>query len=201
MSLTISLSPNEVQELLARIGIQCHYTSEEEATFKTTPVVERSERVFGFPSPADNSKLTIRNIKSCVGTDPRFQPCFFEHPWYANEDFMQLRCKPGWHFLLMDILPGSLQRPVDYANSWIDSDLMLPTAVEVILMLFLHYLGSGEQLLLRKHTWCSDTASLNRQVTVGAFGRNGVFLSGHPPGFASRGLGICGKVTGLGFDS
>jgi hypothetical protein len=63
-------------------------------------------------------------------------------------------------------------------------------------MLFLHYAGTGEQLLQKKHTWCSDHASLNRSVTVGAFGRNGLFISGHPPDFASRGLGICARIKG-----
>jgi hypothetical protein len=71
--------------------------------------------------------------------------------------------------------------------------LELPRAIEVVLMLFLHYAGTGEQLLLKKHTWTSDEASLNRYVTVGAFGRNGVFISGHPADFSSRGLGICAK--------
>ena len=36
---------------------------------------------------------------------------------------------------------------------------------------------------------------LGRHVTVGAFGRNGVFLSGHPSNFASQGLGVCPKVV------
>ncbi len=36
-------------------------------------------------------------------------------------------------------------------------------------------------------------ASLGRHVTVGAFGRNGVFLSGHPSNFASQGLGVCAE--------
>jgi hypothetical protein len=58
-------------------------------------------------------------------------------------------------------------------------------------MLFLHYLGTGEQLLNRKHTWCRDSASLGRRVTVGAFGRNGVFISAHPPTYTSHGLGVC----------
>jgi hypothetical protein len=62
------------------------------------------------------------------------------------------------------------------------------------LMLFLHYAGTGEQLLQKKHTWCRDHASMNRFVTVGAFGRNGLFVSGHPVEFASRGLGICASV-------
>jgi hypothetical protein len=73
--------------------------------------------------------------------------------------------------------------------------LELPTAVEITLMLFLHYAETGEQLLHKKHTWCKDQASMNRWVTVGAFGRNGLFVSGHPPEFASRGLGICAKIT------
>jgi hypothetical protein len=62
-------------------------------------------------------------------------------------------------------------------------------------MLFLHYVRTGEQLLQKKHTWCKDHASMNRFVTVGAFGRNGLFVSGHPAEFASRGLGICAKLT------
>jgi hypothetical protein len=97
---------------------------------------------------------------------------------------------------MMDVLPDSIQQSVDYLSSSGNAGLGLPLAVEVVLMLFLHYTGTGEQLLLKKHSWCSDTASMDRHVTVGAFGRNGVFLSGHPPNFASRGLGICGKASG-----
>jgi len=41
-------------------------------------------------------------------------------------------------------------------------------AAEVALMLFLHYAGTRQQLLQKKHTWCSDRASMNRCVTVGA---------------------------------
>ena len=194
MSLTISLSPNEVQRLLARIGITCHYTPEEEGAFRTTPVVETTSRVFVFPCPADNSKLTLEHIKRCAGTDPESQPCFFEHPWYEGQEFMYLKCEPGWHILTMDVLPQSLQQPGNYVDSLQEAQLRLPSAIEVVLMLFLYYLKSGEQLLSKKHTWCSDRASLGRQVTVGAFGRNGVFLSAHPTNFASRGLGVCTKI-------
>src|SRR6185436_2937900 len=96
--------------------------------------------------------------------------------------------------LTMEPVSGSIMQPVDYLRSLGNSDLQLPLAVEVVLMLFLHYVESREQLLLKKHTWCSDTATLDRHVTVGAFGRNGVFISGHPSGFASQGLGICGRI-------
>jgi hypothetical protein len=195
MSLTISLNPDDLEKRMARLGIACRYTPEERKSFSTTPIIDRPERIFGFPVPADNAGLTLENIKSCVGTDPRRQPCFFEHPWYAGEDFMRVRCKPGWHFLQMDVLQESVQQPVDYLDRLKGCVLGLPEAVEVVLMLFLHYVGAGEQLLLRKHTWCSDRASFNRHVTVGAFGRNGVFLSGHPAGFASRGLGVCARVS------
>jgi hypothetical protein len=93
-------------------------------------------------------------------------------------------CRPGWRFLAMDALPESIDRP--WEGPW-----HLPSAIEVVLMLFLHYLGTGEQLLNRKHTWCRDSASLGRRVTVGAFGRNGVFISAHPPTYTSHGLGVC----------
>ena len=107
---------------------------------------------------------------------------------------MTTPCPPGWHFLTMEPISGSILQPIDYVRSLKAWEVELPLAVEVVLMLFLHYVESREQLLLKKHTWCSDTASLDRHVTIGAFGRNGVFVSGHPPNFASQGLGICGRI-------
>jgi hypothetical protein len=194
MSLTISLTPTEVEQRLGSMGVECRFSPEERMAFATTPVVNRKESVFGFPTPGANSGLTIENIKACVGTDPKHQPSFFDHPWYQNEAFISTRCPPGWHLLTMEPIPGSIQQPVDYLRSSGIKDYALPYAVEVVLMLFLHYAKSREQLLLKKHSWCVDNASLNRHVTVGAFGRNGLFLSGHPSNFSSQGLGICGKL-------
>jgi hypothetical protein len=193
MSLTISLTAEQVEQLLSRLGIPCHFTPEERLHFSTTPVVTAEGPLFVFPTPADNSSLTLSNIRSIVGTDPAHQPAFFDHPWYADEAFMTTACPPGWHFLLMDVLPESVNQSIDYARRLKSEGMGLPLAIEVVLMLFLHFEGTKEQLLLRKHTWCSDLASLGRHVTVGAFGRNGLFLSGHPIGFASRGLGICAR--------
>ena len=194
MSLTISLTPLEVEQRLAALGIACRFTSEEQTAYAATPIMTRPERVFGFPTPMQNGSLTLSNIRSCVGTDPRHQPSFFDHPWYQSEEFMGTRCLPGWHFLTMEPIQGSIQQPLHYLRSSNDELLEIPQAVEVVLMLFLHYVGTGEQLLLRKHSWCSDLASMNRAVTVGAFGRNGVFLSGHPSNFSSQGLGVCAKI-------
>ena len=198
MSLTISLTADQVEQRFARLGIPSRFTQDERLKFSTTPVVASQLAVFGFPTPADNSALTLSSIKAIVGTDPAHQPAFFDHPWYTDEPFMANPCGPGWHFLLMDVHPDSVGQPVDYVRRLKSEGMGLPTAIEIVLMLFLHYEATKEQLLLRKHTWCSDSASLGRQVTVGAFGRNGLFVSGHPMGFASRGLGICGKFQAAG---
>ena len=194
MSLTISLTADQVEQRFRELGIPSRFTTDERLKFVTTPVVANEKMAFGFPTPADNSALTLYNLKAIVGTDPGHQPAFFDHPWYTGEPFMESPCTPGWHFLLMDVHPESISQTIDYARRLKAEGMELPSAIEVALMLFLHYEGTKEQLLLRKHTWCSDTASLGRHVTVGAFGRNGLFVSGHPTGFASRGLGICGKI-------
>jgi len=193
MSLSISLSAEQVEQRLVRIGIPCAFTPDERLKFSTTPIVSGENRTFGFPTPAVNSRLTLASLKDCVGTSPSQQPSFFDHPWYASEAFMNASCPPGWHFLSMDVMAESLNQSADYCRRFRSVQMELPMAIEVVLMLFLHYADTKEQLLLRKHTWCSDLASLGRQVTVGAFGRNGVFLSGHPTGFTSRGLGVCAK--------
>src|SRR5688572_11925234 len=117
MSLSISLTPAQVEQRLAALGIACHFTEAERVTLATTPVVSTAERLFGFPTPADGSALTLSNIKTKVGVNPRQQPSFFEHPWYENESFMSTPCPPGWHFLTMEPLSGSIHQPIDYLRS------------------------------------------------------------------------------------
>jgi len=194
MSLMISLSPDQVEERLEKLHIPGRFTPEEKALYSTTPVVMPERSMFGFPTPSENASLSLSKIKAIVGTDPRRPPSFFDHPWYASEPFMQFPCPPGWHSICPEVLPETIGRPLNYKSHLAASGMELPFAIEVVLMLFLHFVGSGEQLLLRKHTWCGDPAGIGGHVTAGAFGRNGLFLSVHPDGFASRGLGICGKV-------
>ena len=190
----ISLSPHEVEHRFTVLGIPNRFTSEEKARLETTKAVQGHGDIFGFAIPQANTGLNILNLRKLCGTDPARQPAFFDHPWYLEETFGQEDCTPGWHYLYSSVLPDSISRPLHYADSLCGAGLELPSAVEIVLMLFLHYTGTGEQLLQKKHTWCKDQASLDRWVTVGAFGRNGLFISGHPADFASRGLGICAKV-------
>jgi hypothetical protein len=191
----ISWPPDEVERRFTLLRIPNRFTPEEKDRFKTTNIVDPPGNVIGFPTPGANSGLNILNLRRLLGTDPSKQPTFFDHPWYLQEPFAQADCVPGWHYLHAEVLPDSISQPAQYAEKLMHQGLVLPSAIEVVLMLFLNYAGTREQLLQKKHTWCSDQASLGRQVTVGAFGRNGLFISGHPPEFASRGLGICGKIV------
>jgi len=186
----ICLSPDEVEGRFAILGIPNRFTAQEKHEFGTTSIGDHEGKIFAFPTPKDSANLNILKIREIVGTDPAKQPSFFDHPWYLEEAFGLVNCEPGWHALHMEVVPDSISKPLNYPSS-----LELPSAIEVILMLFLHYAGTGEQLLLKKHTWTRDEASLGRFVTVGAFGRNGVFVSGHKPDYASRGLGVCGKIV------
>jgi len=194
MSLTISLTPEQVEERLQKLRIPSRFTTEEKSLYSTTPVIAAPYPVFGFPTPVDNSSLVLARIKDIVGTNPKQPPSFFDHPWYASEQFMEKACPVGWHFICSDVIPESIGQPLNYLSRLAQFGMEAPSAIEVVLMLFLHYADSGEQLLMRKHTWCADEAGIDSHVTAGAFGRNGLFLSVHPPGFASRGLGICGKI-------
>lgn len=189
----ILLSPDEVERRFGLLGIPNRFTTQEKAGI-TTPVLDPEAAVIVFPTPAAAQGINILTLREILGTNPSRQPAFFDHPWYLEEPFAREDCQPGWHILHAAVLPDSISQPFHYASSLNTQGLELPSAIEVTLMLFLNYIGSGEQLLQKKHTWCRDEASLDRRVTVGAFGRNGLFISGHPPEFASRGLGICAKI-------
>jgi hypothetical protein len=190
----ISLGPEEVERRFSLLGIPNRFTPAEKQQNATTSSVSYDGEVIGFPVPQANNGLNILNLRNLLGTNPAKQPAFFDHPWYLEESFARVDCAPGWHFLHSNVLPDSISQPIDYAISLERRGFALPSAVEVALMLFLHYAGTGEQLLQKKHTWCCDRASMNRCVTVGAFGRNGLFVSGHTGDFMSRGLGICAKI-------
>jgi hypothetical protein len=190
----LSLSVDEVERRFNRLGIPNRFDPKEKEELVTTRVIQADAPVMTFPIPNDNRGLNLLALRELCGTDPSRPPSFFDHPWYLDEPFAKQDCLPGWHCLQMNVLAESISQPLNYINSLSQQHLVLPSAAEVTLMLFLHFVETGEQLLQKKHTWCSDRASMNRWVTVGAFGRNGLFVSGHPPEFASRGLGICGKV-------
>jgi hypothetical protein len=189
-----SWSADEVERRFALLGIPNRFTEKEKARLSTTQIVYAHDEVIAFPTPESSEGLNVLRLRELLGTNPAKQPSFFDHPWYLEEPFGLLNCAPGWHVIYKNVLPDSISQPLDYVSSLRQKGLLLPSAIEVVLMLFLHYAGTGEQLLQKKHTWCSDRASMNRCVTVGAFGRNGLFVSGHPPEFSSRGLGICAKL-------
>ena len=192
----ISWSPDEVERRFALLGIPNRFTPQEK-TRNTTDIVSSDPDVIAFPTPNSANGLNVLNLRRILGTNPAKQPSFFDHPWYLEEPFAEVNCAPGWHVLHTSVLPDSLSQPIHYVSSLSTQGFELPSAVEVTLMLFLYYICSGEQLLQKKHTWSSDQTSLKGFVTVGAFGRNGLFISGHPPEFASRGLGICAKLSNL----
>jgi hypothetical protein len=189
------LSAKKAQSAFLRLGLPFQFTEQELHTYSTTCIVNCPEGVLAFPTPHDNAGLNLLNLRRLLGVDPSKPPSFFDHPWYLDESFGAVDCAPGWHLLYMDPLQDSVHRPYNYIYSFEKEGMAAPAAIEVILMLFLRYVETGEQLLMKKHTWCVDRASMGRRVTVGAFGRNGVFLSAHPEAFASRGLGVCPKLT------
>jgi hypothetical protein len=188
------LDAEKVQAAFSRLGLPFRFSEQEICSNYTTDIVTVSPDVFAFPTPQDNAGLNILNLRRLLGVDPARPPSFFDHPWYLAESFGDTNCTPGWHRIYMDVFPSSIHQPYNYIYSLTRNGLEAPTAIEVILMLFLRYVETGEQLLLKKHTWCTDRASMGRRVTVGAFGRNGVFISGHPETFASHGLGVCPKI-------
>jgi len=189
------ITAEQVERILHKWGLPLRFAAHEPSDPPNTTEIVNSARVLAFPTPEDNSGLNILNLRKLLGVNPANPPSFFDHPWYLDESFGRKDCSAGWHLLHMDVIPGSVHQPYNYYSSVSDVNWTLPSAIEAVLMVFLHFERTGERLLLTKHTWCRDEASVGRYVTVGAFGRNGLFISSHPPIFASRGLGVCGMLV------
>jgi len=189
----LHLSTLEVQQIFDRLGIQTRFTAAEIEELESANVQTR-EGFITFPTPEDSSALSILNLRQVIGTDPSQAPVFFDHPWYLDEPFGNVGCNPGWHAVAMGVTPDSIGQPIYYADSIKSSGQYLPSASEVVLMLFLYFIATGRRLMLNKHTWTRDRTDNKRFVTIGAFGSKGVFVSSHEVGYSSRGLGICPLV-------
>jgi hypothetical protein len=196
MTSRMMISPELCTQLLSKVGITSRFDHSEERALKTSDVVAQSG-FCTFPTPRDNSALSVLGLRRMLGVDPSSPPSFHNHPWYLDEAFGETTCAPGWHSIEMDVTADSIGHPVYYAERLRERGLYLPSAVEVLLMLMLQFADSGERLLNRRHTWTHDRTSEGRFVTIGAFGKNGVFVSSHEVGYQSKGLGICGKGSSL----
>jgi hypothetical protein len=186
-------SPPEVQDIFDRLGIPARFT-EAEIEGLSSNKIQTKKGFITFPTPEENRALSILKLREAVGTDPSREPVFFDHPWYLDEPFGNIGCQPGWHSVAMAVTTDSIGQPIYYADSIKGSGQYLPSASEVVLMLFLYFTATGKRLMLNKHTWTRDRTDNKRFVTIGAFGKKGLFVSSHEVGYSSRGLGICPLV-------
>ena len=131
------LSAETVQALFVKLGLPFTFTSEELAQYSTTNIVDVPGRVLAFPTPLRNQGLNIIRLRELLGVDPKHPPSFFDHPWYLDETFARTDCSAGWHVIHMEVLEDSLYQPYNYHHSLESRGLTLPTAIEVVLMLFL----------------------------------------------------------------
>jgi hypothetical protein len=185
------LLPDDVVRGFESLGIPARFTAEETRRLIENPPPARPG-FLTFPTPEENPGLSVLGLRERLGVSSGGNPCFFfDHPWYLEEPFGRIPCPAGWHSVGESPLGESLDRPVDYAENLRSGELFLPRASEVLLMVFLRLTLTGERLLARKHTWTRDRTGTRRFVSVGAFGKNGVFVSSHEVGYQSRGLGIC----------
>ena len=188
------LSPHDADNFFFNNEIPARFTADEIAFLEEHRPVAR-EGFVSFPTPADSQHLSVLGLRDLLGVIPGSSPyIFFDHPWYLEEAFGNRPCGPGWHTIAGAPLATSFDRPVNYADVLLNEGLYLPHASEIILMLFLGLAIAGERFLLRKHTWTQDLTSNGRFVSVGAFGKKGLFVSSHEVGYQSRGLGICPAV-------
>ena len=175
------------------MGIRARFTQAEIESLNSDKV-QNKQGFITFPTPEDHSALSILNLRKAVGTDPSQEPVFFDHPWYLEEPFGNVGCEPGWHSVAMAVTPDSVGQPIYYADSIKGSRQYLASAAEVVLTLFLYFATTGKRLMVNKHTWTTDRTDNKRFVTIGAFGKKGLFVSSHEVGYSSRGLGICPRL-------
>ena len=154
----------------------------------------RELRGFGkMPFPYDNyltffdPGLSIKRMREIVSD----KPVFFLQDWYDDETFAKTEATPSYRRLRMEALADSFNRKFFVQKKLLFPGEM-PLARVVAAGMVIHFLVSSKRLLPSHYVRCADQTKRGRDVIVGLFGQNGMFLNGQWHCEPSKDVGVTG---------
>lgn len=113
--------------------------------------------------------LNILNLRKRVRT------AFRKQDWYNQEDFAR-KAKVGlrWYLIRKTPVPNTTNKNLADQQKELAGNESVPRACEVIYMIMLHFLATGERLFEGVYVRCSDVSSSGDRVCLGGFDAEGL---------------------------
>ncbi len=166
MSATVPLAPVYDAAAVATL-LAVEFTPEQLAGFGPPP-----EPVPGFVTFLDPG-WSIVALRAAVEGKGRV---FYPQVWYNAQPFAQAEDSPRYRQVRMEPLPDSTRKTFDEQVALTPADEEVLTARAVVAALVIHFLGTGERLLLGFWVRCADKTSAGSRVDVGHFDSLGLYV-------------------------
>lgn len=135
--------------------------------FSKEELLEKKEHyllIFGASKFADNTSVTIHNIKRLISSNDA-APGFYNQDWYDKEDFIEKPMDDGWFLIRKDVYEDSRAvMPEELLKNHI-----FPTAIKCVYSFFVAWLCLDIKLWYEDFVWCSDVDHNGDRIYVGKY--------------------------------
>lgn len=128
--------------------------------------------ILGIPFNAKKEKLTLNNMRSFLGLDPKMaEPCFYNQDWYLKEKFgADTALEFKWYLIKKDVDKKTRGKaPAEIMRSFSKKE-HFPTAILTAFTFFAYYfLSKGKILWKHDFIWCSDKDKNGDRIYTGRY--------------------------------
>jgi hypothetical protein len=123
------------------------------------------------------SQMTILDVRKKVPREPGvFNPR--EHSWYSTQPFAsQSVVENRWYLLRKDVIANSTRKTMDEQQATLFDNETVPRACELVYVVALHFLSTGERLFENVYARTCDVDSDGKRVYVGRFDAIGLRIN------------------------
>lgn len=123
-----------------------------------------------FPLSILDMRNQCREVEPCIFSQPD------ENSGYDNQDFAKTKGEVGWHLVCKVPFVSTMKSATEEQEKSLPRDERECSARVRIYAIIGHFRVTGERLFKNIVVRCSDTDSIGRNVYVGCFDRQGVYI-------------------------
>lgn len=169
------IGPEELGAISAKLGIADVSKPRIAKILFTESVLKKHRKnaflILGVQKFKNGKKMTLNNLRTRFGTNPKKEPCFYNQDWYLKEDFAaQKTLKPAWYLVSTSVQSNTRGQNPERIKRSVKNGYEFPSAVLAAFTFFTYYFYTGGGMLWKRDfIWCSDRDSNGDRIYVGRY--------------------------------
>ena len=128
--------------------------------------------ILGISKDKQGQKLTINNLRSNFGYDPKkSEPCFYNQDWYLKEKFAKnTTLEFKWYLIKKTVDQNTRGKNPENILKFLKNKEIFPSAILTAFTFFAYYfLNNGEILWKHNFIWCADKDKNGDRIYTGRY--------------------------------